>query len=186
MQDWHVWDVVPVAESWSVTGKAPLQGKWFNVNKGDLEKPVFHSRYVAKEFANTKSDDFFSPTPPVEALRLLLSHADSGRSSSAGDCKIQVVDARKAHLHGFAERNLYVALPPEVRMPGKCARLRRSLYGIRDAPARWEAFLSKQLECKGFVRGLATPCCYRHSSKDLSCVVYGDDFVFAGVESDLE
>ena len=186
MQDWHVWDVVPVAESWSVTGKAPLQGKWVDVNKGDLERPVVRSRYVAKEFANTKSDDFFSPTPPLEALRLLLSHAASGRSSSTGGRKILVVDARKAHLHAFAERNLYVALPPEVRVPGMCARLRRSLYGTRDAPARWEAFLSKQLEGKGFVRGSASPCCYRHSSKDLSCVVHGDDFVFAGVESDLE
>ena len=96
------------------------------------------------------------------------------------------MDARKAHLHAFAERNLYVALPPEVRVPGMCARLRRSLYGTRDAPARWEPFLSKQLEGKGFVRGSASPCCYRHSSKDLSCVVHGDDFVFAGVESDLE
>ena len=75
MQDWHVWDVVPITESWSVTGKAPLQGKWVDVNKGDLERPVVRSRYVAKEFANTKSDDFFSPTPPLEALRLLLSHA---------------------------------------------------------------------------------------------------------------
>ena len=175
MQDWHVWDVVPITESWSVTGKAPLQGKWVDVNKGDLERPVVRSRYVAKEFANTKSDDFFSPTPPLEALQLLLSHAASGRSSSTGGRKILVMDARKAHLHAFAERNL-----------GMCARLRRSLYGTRDAPARWEAFLSKQLEGKGFVRGSASPCCYRHSSKDLSCVVHGDDFVFAGVESDLE
>ena len=39
MQDWHVWDVAPVAESWSVVGKAPLQGKWVDVNKGDFEKP---------------------------------------------------------------------------------------------------------------------------------------------------
>ena len=70
MQDWHVWDVVPITESWSVTDKAPLQGKWVDVNKGDLERPVVRSRYVAKEFANTKSDDFFSPTPT-----LLLSHA---------------------------------------------------------------------------------------------------------------
>ena len=122
MQDWHVWDVVPIAESWSVTGKAPLQGKWVDVNKGDLERPVVRSRYVAKEFANTKSDDFFSPTPPLEALRLLLSHAASGRSSSTGGRKILVVDARKAHLHAFAERNFYVALLPEVRVPGMCAR----------------------------------------------------------------
>ena len=163
MQGWHVWDVVPVTESWSVMGKAPFQGKWVDVNKDDLEKPVVRSRYVAKEFAKTKSEDFISPTPPLEALRL---------SSSTGGRQILVVDAQKAHLHVFAERNLHVALPPEVRVPGLCERLRRSFFGL-------EAFHSNQLESMGFARGLASPCCCRH-------IVHGDDFVFAGEETDLE
>ena len=55
------------------------------------------------------------------------------------------------------------------KVPGMCARLRRSLHGTQNAPARWEAFLSKQLESRGFA--------YRHSSNNLSCVVHGDDFV---------
>ena len=55
--------------------------------------------------------------------------------------------------------------PARSACAGMCARLRRSLYGTRDAPARWEAFLSKQLESMGFARGLASPCCYRHCSK---------------------
>ena len=46
--------------------KEPLQRKLVDVNKGDFEKPMVRSRYVATEFANSKSDDFFSP---------LLSHA---------------------------------------------------------------------------------------------------------------
>ena len=89
-------------------GKAPLQGKSVDVTKGDLEKPLVRSRNVAKEFANTKSDDFFSPTPPLEALRLLLSHAASGRSSSTEGGKILVVDAWKAHLHACAQHVAHV------------------------------------------------------------------------------
>ena len=42
-------------------------------------------------FASTKTGDFFSPTPPFEALWLLLSHAGSGMSSSTGGRKILVV-----------------------------------------------------------------------------------------------
>ena len=72
---------------------------------------MLRNRYVAKEFANTKSDDFFLPTPPLEALRLLSSHAASGRSSSTGGRKILVVDARKAHLHAFAEQQLVCGTP---------------------------------------------------------------------------
>jgi hypothetical protein len=186
MNEWKVWDVVPLAECWKNTGKKPLQSKWVDVNKGDLKRPVVRSRFVAKEFADKRSDEFFAATPPLEALRMLLSHAATGRRSSKGGRKILVVDARKAHLHAPAERLVYVDLPPEAKRPGMCARLRRCLYGTRDAPARWEAFLAGELEKMGFHRGKASPCCFRHDSRDLRCIVHGDDFVFVGGDADLE
>ncbi len=71
-RDWEVWDNVPVSESWAVAGKASLLGKWVEANKGDLERAVIRSLYVAKEFANTSSDEFFAATPPLEALRMLF------------------------------------------------------------------------------------------------------------------
>jgi hypothetical protein len=186
MNEWKVWDVVPLAECWKKTGKKPLQSKWVDVNKGDLKRPVVRSRFVAKEFATTRSDEFFAATPPLEALRMLLSHAATGRKTSKGGRKVLVIDARKAHLHAPAERLVYVDLPPEVKQPGMCARLRRCLYGTRDAPARWEAFLAGELEKMGFEKGKASPCCFRHISRDLRCIVHGDDFVFVGAEPDLE
>ena len=66
-----------------------------------------------------------------------------------------------------------------------CARLRRCLYGTRDAPARWEAFLSAELRKMGFVQGLASPCCFHHRERDLRCVVHGDDFMFVGCAASL-
>eukprot|EP00974_Lingulodinium_polyedra_P127028 11200568-Lingulodinium_polyedra.AAC.1 len=33
MQDWKVWEEVPASLSWQVTGKAPLRGKWVDLNK---------------------------------------------------------------------------------------------------------------------------------------------------------
>ena len=48
MNDWKVWDVAPVAECWARTGKAPLKGKWVDVNKGDRARPVIRCRWVAK------------------------------------------------------------------------------------------------------------------------------------------
>jgi hypothetical protein len=186
MNEWKVWDVVPVAECWKNTGRKPLQSKWVDVNKGDLKRPVVRSRFVAKEFADKRSDDFFAATPPLEALRMLLSHAATGRRTGKGGRKILVIDARKAHLHAHAERLVYVDLPPEVRQPGMCAKLRRCLYGTRDAPARWEAFLAGELQKMGLERGRASPCCFSHSTRDVRCIVHGDDFVFVGCDADLE
>ena len=84
----------------------------------------------------------------------------------------------------MAEREVYVDLLPEQHIPGMCARLNRCLCGTRDAPARWEAFLSTQLQRIGFIRGLASPC-FQHSSRDLLCIVHGYDFVYVGPEQDL-
>ena len=116
---------------------------------------------------------------------MMISHAASGRAHGRGGRKLLVIDARKAHLHAMAGREVFVDLPPEQRVPGMCARLNRCFYGIRDAPARWEAFMAEQLKLLGFRKGQASPCCYQHATRDLRCIVHGDDFVFDGPEHDL-
>ena len=185
MKQWGVWEVVPLATCWAATGKNPLGGKWVDVNKGDAEAPLVRSRYVAMEFAHQKDDNFFAATPPLEAIRLLLSRAATGRTHGRGGRKILIIDARKAHLHALADRDIFVQLPPEVAQSGMCGHLRRCLYGTRDAPARWEAYLAEQLTLMGFARGAASPCCYKHASHDIQCVVHGDDFAFVGGDADL-
>jgi len=141
---------------------------------------------VVQEVNTYKEDAFFASTPPLEALRLLVSHVATGRRGRRGGRKIMVLDAKKAHPPAFAEREIYIELPPERRRPGYCGRLLRCLYGTRDAPALWERFLASQLEALGFIRGQANPCLFRHSTRDLIVVVHGDDFTFAGVDEDLE
>jgi hypothetical protein len=95
------------------------------------------------------------------------------------------MDARKAHLHALVDRLIYVDLPPEIRKRGMFARIRQCLYGTRDAPARWEAFLATELCKMGFTQGLSSPCCFYRQEKQLRCVVHGDDFMFAGSEAAL-
>jgi hypothetical protein len=185
MIDWAVWEEVPVARCWQTTGKGPLGGRWVDVNKGDAATPNVRCRYVAKEIAYHKSDDFFAAMPPLETLRMLISRAATGRASSTGGRKILVIDARKAHLHATTERELFVDLPPEIRRPGFCGRLKRCLYGTRDASARWEAFLAAELKKNGFIQGVASACCFHHPQRDLRCMVHGDDFVFVGPDVDL-
>ena len=185
MKSWQVWDTVPVSLCWKALGKPPLGGKWVDVNKGDSDNPLIRSRYVAKEIAMSKDLEFFAATPPLEALRMLLSMAATGGARGSGK-KLMVLDARKAHLHAMCEREVYVQLPPEVAAPGMCARLRRCLYGTRDAPARWEAFAAEQLEEMGFSRGHASSCAFWHAARGVACMVHGDDFVFLGRDKQLD
>ena len=142
---------------------------------------------MAKDLALEKSDDFFAAMPPLEALRMILSYTASGRRNGRRGRKILVIDARKAHIHAYPDRDIFVDLPPELKAmyPGMCGWLRRMLYGMRDAPQRWEAFLASELLKHGFVRGKASTCVFVHPTRDLRCVVHGDDFIFAGGDDDL-
>ena len=81
---WDVWDVVPVAEAWRVTGRKPIGGRWVCTNKGDRQSPDVRARWCAKEVATYKSDAFFAATPPLEAMRLILSEAASRGRQGAG------------------------------------------------------------------------------------------------------
>ena len=182
MLNWGVWKRALITDCWAETGKAPIGSKWVDVNKGDANKPQIRRRFVVKEIATYKSDDFFAATPPLEALRLLLSMA----ASSGHDIKVEVLDARKAHLHAFAKRTVFVQLPPELSAPGYCARLVRCLYGTRDAPKCWEAFLAEQLVALGFARGRASSCCYFNAALGVRCIVHGDDFVLTGRAAALD
>jgi len=186
MLDWQVWEEVPVEQCRQTTGKGPLGGRWVDVNKGDTQDPLVRCRYVAKEIAFVKNDDFFAAMPPLEALRMLISGVATGRMSGRHGRKLLVIDARKAHLHAVPVRDIFVELPPEIRRPGMCGRLKRCLYGTRDAPARWEAFLASELRKHGFTQGGASPCCFQHAKRDIQCVVHGDDFVFSGNDGDLD
>ena len=96
------------------------------------------------------------------------------------------IDARKAHLNPECEQDVYIHLPEEAGCPpGYCGKLNYWLYGFRPAAAAWEKHYSGKLEGSGFVKGESCGVVFYHQTRDLACVVHGDDFTFCGLEEDL-
>jgi hypothetical protein len=177
---------LPTSASWRLTGRAPLQGKLVDVNKGDFARPVIRSRYVAKEFADKRSERVLCGDPSTRGPMHGTLACGIGEQDEQGRTQDPCDRCAKAHLHAMAERAVCVALPPEVRKPGKCALLTRRPSGTRDALARWGASLAQELEKMGFLRSKSTPCCFHPSQCHLRCTVHGDDFVFVGSGADLK
>jgi hypothetical protein len=69
-----VYDRVPREEQHKTGGKI-IGTKWIDVNKGDIDKPNIRCRLVGKEFRTTPDDALYASTPPLEALRLIVSRA---------------------------------------------------------------------------------------------------------------
>ena len=58
----HVFDKVPIAQCWDRTGKALLKARWVDIDKGTR----YRSRWVAKQFKGSDSEEWFAATPPIE------------------------------------------------------------------------------------------------------------------------
>ena len=83
--------------------------KWVDTNKGDKEEPNYRARLVGRELALSKRHDLFAATPPLEALRMLLSVLASrqGSKRSADNFMLMSNDVRRAYFYAPATRPIY-------------------------------------------------------------------------------
>ena len=70
-----MYNKVQVSRCLDETGKPPIGVRWVDINKGDNVHPEYRSRLVAKELKLDRREDLFAATPPLEAMKLLLSLA---------------------------------------------------------------------------------------------------------------
>ena len=79
----------------------------------------------------------------------------------------------------------YVELLDEANARGKVGRLKRWLYGMRQAASAWEEDYARRLESEGFVRGVAAPTVFWNEGRRITLVVHGDDFTASGWRSEM-
>ena len=85
-------------------------------------------------------------------------------------------------------RSVYVAQPPgyiTAGKEGKVLRLRKALYGLRQAPRAWYAKLDETLSSLGFTRSPLEHAIYRRgdTTSFLLVGVYVDDLIITGTET---
>ena len=151
---------------------------------------MVRSRWVARDFkTHGEGDrpDLFAGMPPLELKKLLFRMATMQKPRANGSkMRIMLVDVKKAHLNGVCDKDdIYVELPEEAKAPGKCGKLTRWLYGMRQAARGWEDEYSAKFTSVGLMKGKASPSAFWCEATGLRCVVHGDDFTFLGYDEDL-
>ena len=198
--DKGVWEKRPKHEARQKTGRGAISVRWVDVNKGDDLHPRYRSRLVARQLkAHDRSGaSFFAPTPPLEALRSVLSLA----ATSIGDWRpcydkeserrtqISLMDVARAYFNAKLDPGVstYVQLPAEDSdSENMCAKLIRHMYGTRAAADGWqEEYSTFLVETLRFSQGASSPCVFRHPTKELMMSVHGDDFTTVGAKEDLD
>ena len=182
----NVYTKVPISECFGETGKRPIGTRWVDVNKGDENHPEYRSRLVAQELKRLEDrDDTFAATPPLEALKFILSLCMTESACTNKRRYLKFIDIKRAHFHSPVTREIYVELPPEDHTDGYCGRLNMSMYGTRDAASNWEAKYTSVMLQGDFIPGVWNPCIFKHKARSLQCYGHGDDFIAVGSDSDL-
>ena len=163
VKEMKVYEVVDIKECLRITGRPPIKSRWIHINKGDDERPNYRSRWVAKQFKTHEDFELFAATPPLDALRYVISTA----ASMDNGC-LMSNDVSRAYFHAPATRAMFVELPVEAgEPPGKCASLLKRLYGTRDAATNWSQAYTTILEELGFRAGKSNPC-FLHTPEEIS------------------
>jgi hypothetical protein len=167
----------------------PIGTKWVWKNKDGENGEVVRnkSRLVAQGYSQKEGIDYeetFAPVAHLEAIRILLAF------SAAKGFKLYQMDVNSAFLNGFLEEDVYVKQPPafeSTEFPHKVYRLRKVLYGLKQASRAWYGRLRGFLFSKGFEMGKVDKTLYLLGQGDdiLIFQVYVDDIVLGGLSHSL-
>lgn len=138
------------------------------------------SRLVVNGQMQTQGVDFdlsFSPVMKTKSLRLLLIEAALRKSV------IHTIDISTAYLNSPLKETIHVRIPKELSFLGdnrsKCMKLKKAVYGLKQAGREWNSTLHKVLIMYGWTNLIIDKCVYRRpGSNGVSYLaVYVDDLL---------
>ena len=165
-------------------GRKLIKNRWVFDKKTDGRKKA---RLVAKGFSQIEGIDFneiFSPVVRFETVRLMLALA------ALEDWHITGLDVKSAFLYGELDEELYMEQPEGFKMRSqetKVLRLKRAIYGLKQAALAWWKALDKSMAALGCKRLQSDSGLFVHTSKHSTVIVivYVDDALFMGSDSTL-
>jgi hypothetical protein len=167
-------------------GHCAITLKWvFKLKRDEAGAIVKHKAHlVARGFMQREGidfDDTFTPVARMESVRLLFAlDVQEG-------WRVYHMDVKSAFLNGDLKEEVYVYQPSGFAIPGKedkVLRLRKTLYGLRQAPRAWNAKLDSMLKGMDFEQSPHEAAIYRRDNggNTLLVGVYVDNLVITGTK----
>jgi hypothetical protein len=161
-------------------GRKAIKNRWVFDIKTDGRKKA---RLVAKGFSQVEGidyDEVFSPVVRFETVRIMFALA------ALSGWHISGLDVKTAFLYGKLDEEIYMEQPEGFKIKGqerKVLRLRRAIYGLKQAALAWWRELANSLKDMGFNRLYSDAGIFicRHSNGTFAIIVaYVDDVLFVG------
>jgi hypothetical protein len=167
------------------SGKKALDCRWVFAIKYNKDNSVsqYKARLVAKGFQQKHGIDFketFATVAHLKSLRVLLAIC------AAKGLKPSQLDVGSAFLNADLEEEVYMRFPPGYPgKPGQVIRLRKALFGLKQASRRWAKQFLGVLQTLDFKPTLSDPCVFVHSSQESYLLIHVDDCITATADEEL-
>ncbi|GJZ20515.1 retrovirus-related pol polyprotein from transposon TNT 1-94 [Tanacetum coccineum] len=160
----------------------PFTLKWLFKNKHDEENTVIRNKIglVVRGYRQEEGiyfEESFTPVARLEAIRIFLAYA------AHKSFTVFQMDVKTAFLHGTLKEDVCVCQPEgfiDADHPSHVYKLKKALYGLKEAPRAWYDELSTFLLENHFFKGTIDPTLFiRRFDEDILVVqVYVDDIIF--------
>jgi hypothetical protein len=171
----ETWDLVPAPKDQQV-----IDSRWIFREKSVNGNIVKKARLVARGFLQGEKscEEIFAPVARMVTIRILLS------LFVVYNLFFCQLDVKCAFLNGYLSNPVYMKPPKGVETKeGVVCKLKRSLYGLKEAPKCWYTRLSDFLTSIGFKRSTSDPCLFY--TENVFLVIYVDDMIILSKDKNV-
>lgn len=180
LNDNNTWNLVNLPES-----KHAVGSKWVFKRKLNENNQVvsYKARLVAQGFSQkfgTDYDEVFAPVIRPSTFRLLLA------VSAKRKYIVKQFDIKSAFLNGELQEEIYLKQPPGFQINNQVYRLKKSLYGLKQAARVWNSTIHQVFVENNFKQSQIDKCLYIKHLDSNSCyiIIHVDDILIAGSDED--
>ena len=177
------WEIIPQGED---QGLNPIKSKFafrLTIKPDDFLK--FRARLVACGYSQIPGKDFdltFSPTAKYKSLVIVLHLA------AVFGWKLAGIDVSNAYIEADIDKLIHMTLPKDLFRWNDgspvIVKLKKSLYGLKQAGELWNKLLNEKIISYGFTRCMHDKCVYTlrniETGEVTIIVCYVDDVLFIG------
>ena len=172
----NTWDLIDPKEA---KGKEIVTSRWLFKIK---DSGQFKARLVArgcqqKNELNYK--DIYSSVININSLRMLLAIA------ATENLDMMSFDIKSAFLYGDLQEVIYMQLPKDFETNGKICKLKKAIYGLKQAPQQWFKRLTDFLKSEGLIQLKTDQCVFKSANTKLFVGIHVDDGLAIGNRSEI-
>ena len=170
------WDYVDIPEDTNL-----VDNKWvFKVKytpDGRIDR--FKARLVARGYSQLRGQDYdetFAPTMRKESFRIILAIA------AYFGWQLDHMDVDNAFLESTILEEIFMSIPEGIKgQDGKCCRIRKGLYGLKQSARNWYLVLVSQFKRLGF-RQTKDPGLFVNPKTRVVIGFHVDDLLIGGAD----